>query len=402
MPSDPQTIMRTQIGIVGAGPAGLTLSHLLARAGIDSVVIEKRSREYVIERVRAGVLEQGTVALLSELGLSGRLERESLTHRGIEIRFDDQGHRIDLAELTAGRSISVYGQNELVKDLIEARVASAAPLYFAVDEVSIEGIDSDTPRIRFLHDDAQHRVDCDFIAGCDGFHGICRASIPPQALTIYEHVYPFAWLGIMVEAPPACDELCYAHHDRGFALASMRTPQLTRLHLQCAADDDLDRWPDARIWEEIHTRCAAPGRLSPNVGPIIQKGIAPLRSFVADPMQHGRLYLAGDAAHIVPPTGAKGLNLAVADVRVLARGFERKYRANDDTWLANYSRVCLERVWRVQRFSAWMTSLLHRFPQDDAFQRGLRHAERAYLVSSRAAMASLAENYVGLPLPDLD
>ncbi len=393
--------MRTQIGIVGAGPAGLVLSHLLARAGIDSVVIENRSQAYVIERVRAGVLEQGTVDLLTEMGLGARLARECLTHRGIEIRFDGQGHRIDLFGLSAGRSITVYGQNEIVKDLIEARIAADGPLYFEAGDVTLAGIDSDAPMIRFLHGGMRHELRCDFIAGCDGFHGVCRPAIPPARLTIYEHVYPFAWLGIMAQAAPASEELIYARHERGFALASMRTPQLTRLHFQCAADEQLERWSDERIWEELLTRCAAPGRPLPNTGPIVLKGIAHLRSFVAEPMQYARMFLAGDAAHIVPPTGAKGLNLAVADVRVLARAFERYYKSGDTHLLDNYSSICLERIWRVQRFSSWMTSLLHHFPEHDDFQRRLQRAELSYLASSRAAMTTLAENYVGLPFQAL-
>ena len=393
--------MRTQVGIVGAGPAGLVLSHLLARAGIDSVVIEKRSRDYVIERVRAGVLEQGTVDLLAELGLAGRLRRECFTHHGLEIRFDARGHRIDLSGLCGGRSITVYGQNEIVKDLIDARLASGAPLHFEVGDVALGGIDTPAPRLRFTHAGEAQELECDFIAGCDGFHGVCRPSIPAGVLTVYEHVYPFAWLGIMAQAAPASDELVYSRHERGFALASMRTPQLTRLYFQCAPDEVLEEWPDERIWEELLTRCGAPGLPSPNRGPIVQKGIAQLRSFVAEPMQYARLFLAGDAAHIVPPTGAKGLNLAVADVRVLARALERYYAHADSRLLDDYSRICLERVWRVQRFSAWMTGLLHRFPDHDVFQRRLQLAELSYLASSRAAQTALAENYVGLPFQPL-
>lgn len=389
--------MRTQVGIIGAGPAGLLLSHLLHLHGIESVVLECRSREYVQERVRAGVLEQNTVDLLIEAGVGERMKREGLVHHGIELRFQGCGHRIDFGELTGGRGITIYAQAEVVRDLIDARLAAGGEIFFEVADVSLPDCSTPKPGVRFRRNGERSELACDFIAGCDGFHGICRPSIPRGVLTAYERAYPFAWLGILAEAPPSSAELVYSYHDRGFALLSMRTQLLSRLYLQCAHDEDIENWPDERIWRELHTRLACEGwRLAE--GPIVQKGIAGMRSFVVEPMQYGQLFLAGDAAHIVPPTGAKGLNLAVADVRILARAISEFYRTGSRSLLDGYSATCLRRVWKVQRFSWWMTSLLHRFDTDNGFDRRRQIAELDYVTSSRAAAQSLAENYVGLPL----
>ena len=388
---------RTQVGIVGAGPAGLVLSHLLYLAGIESFVIENRSRHYAEERVRAGVLEQGTVDLFTETGIGERMKREGITHYGIELRFNGHGHRIDFKNLTGGKAITIYSQHEVVKDLNNARLAAGGEIHFEVEGVRLQNLAGATPVIYYRKDGETCELKCDFIAGCDGFHGICRPSIPGGVLTEYERTYPFGWLGILAEAPPSSDELIYAYHDRGFALLSMRTPQLSRLYLQCDPDEDIQTWPDAKIWHELHTRLASEKwRLTE--GPIIQKGITGMRSFVVEPMQHGRLFLAGDSAHIVPPTGAKGLNLAVADVRVLARALAAFYATGSHELLDLYSETCLRRVWKVQRFSWWMTSLLHRFHDESAFDHRRQLAELDYVTSSRAASQSRAENYVGLPL----
>jgi p-hydroxybenzoate 3-monooxygenase len=390
-------MMDTQVGIVGAGPAGLLLAHLLHLRGIESVVLEARSREYVEARVRAGVLEQTTVDLLDSAGVAQRLHREGLVHHGLELRFDGRGHRIDFAELTGGRAITVYGQQEVVKDLIAARLAAGGELLFEVQDVSLHDLESDRPCIRFSHDGADHALRCDVVAGCDGFHGISRPTVPDDVLRIYEREYPFAWLGILAEVAPSNEELIYCHHDRGFALHSMRSPTLTRLYLQCAPDADIEEWPDERIWEELQTRLAtADGEFVLGRGPLVEKGITPMRSFVAEPLRHGRLFLAGDAAHIVPPTGAKGLNLAAADVRVLSEALGAWYEGGDESGLDAYSDTCLRRVWRVQHFSWWMTSMLHRFGGDDPFEPQLQRSQLHYVVSSRAAATTLAENYVGL------
>ncbi|MGA7753488.1 MAG: 4-hydroxybenzoate 3-monooxygenase [Candidatus Sulfotelmatobacter sp.] len=387
--------IRTQVGIVGAGPAGLFLSHLLHRQGIRSVVVEARSRQHCEQRVRAGVLEQGTVDLLIEMGLGERMKREGLIHDGVEIRFREQGHRIDFKALT-GRGITIYAQQEVVKDLIAARLAAEGEIIFEADKVTIHDFDSSSPKISFLDHGEPSELICDFIAGCDGFHGVCRPSIE-NALTIYERVFPFAWLGILAAAPPSSEELIYCYHDRGFALHSMRTPEITRLYLQCAPDEDLAQWPDARIWEELQRRLATRDGRRLTEGAILQKGVTGMRSFVAEPMQSGRLYLAGDAAHIVPPTGAKGLNLAVADVRVLAAALTEFYASGNVQLLDRYSETCLRRVWLVQRFSLWMTSVLHRLPGNDRFEERRQLADLEYLTSSRAAAQAFAENYVGLP-----
>jgi p-hydroxybenzoate 3-monooxygenase len=388
--------IRTQVGIVGAGPAGLFLSELLRLQGIESVVIENRSREYVQERVRAGVLEQGTVDLLSEMGLGAGVKREGLVHHGIELQFGSRRHRIDFADLTDGKGIVIYSQSNVVRDLTEARLAAGGQIYFEVSDVAMQGM-TDAPRISFSKEGEEFKISCDFVAGCDGFHGICRPSIPSGVLSIYEREYPFGWLGILAQAPPSSDELIYSAHDRGFALLSMRSPEVSRLYIQCKPDEDISGWPDDKIWGELETRLSVDHwRLVR--GPVLQKGVTGMRSFVVEPMQYGRLFLAGDAAHIVPPTGAKGLNLAVADVRVLARALKEFYATGREDLLKSYSDVCLRRVWKVQRFSWWMTSMLHRFPDEGPFDYRRRMAELDYVTSSRAGSQSLAENYVGLPM----
>ena len=388
--------LRTQVGIVGAGPAGLLLSHLLHLEDIESIVIETQSRRHVEERIRAGVLEQGTVDLLLRSGVGDRMRREGLVHHGIELRFNRRGHRIDLHELTGGRAITVYGQHEVVKDLIAARLESGGQILFDVESVGIDGFEDGSPRIRFRHDGEPCEIACDYIGGCDGFHGVCRPSIPAAALHCYEKIYPFAWLGILAEAAPASHELIYAHHQRGFALLSMRSPQISRLYLQCRPDEDLTQWTDDRIWEELGRRFETDEGFRLNQGPILQRGVTAMRSFVAEPMQYGRLFLAGDAAHIVPPTGAKGLNLAAADVCVLAHALACRYRTGSASLLGRYSEICLRRVWRAQHFSWWMTSLLHHL--GDSFDLGRQLAELDQVTTSRAAATVLAENYTGLPI----
>jgi p-hydroxybenzoate 3-monooxygenase len=389
--------LRTQIGIVGAGPAGLLLSHLLHLQGIESVVLETHSRKYIEERVRAGVLEQGTVDLLVESGVGARLKREGLIHHGIELRFNRRGHRIDMYELTGGKAITVYAQHEIIKDLVAARLNAGGRIIFEVSDVSVHGFDDVSPSIRFHTAGRSEQLHCDYIAGCDGFHGVCRPSIPAGVLAEFDRTYPFAWLGILAQAPPSSKELIYSYHDRGFALLSMRTPEISRLYIQVPIDEDIKLWPDDRIWAELQTRLAADGNWKLTEGPVIQKGIAGMRSYVVEPMQYGKLFLAGDAAHIVPATGAKGLNLAAADVRVLAQAFAEFYGSGKTRLLQQYSQTCLRRVWKAQRFSWWMTTMLHRFDTDNAFDRRRQIAELDYLTGSRAAMTSLAENYVGLP-----
>ncbi len=389
--------MRTQVAIIGAGPAGLLLAQLLHQRGIDSVVLEARSREYIEQRVRAGVLEHQSVQILEAAGVGERMRAEGLPHHGIELQFAGETHRIDFADLT-GKAVMIYGQQEVVKDLVAARLASTRPLHFCVEAVRIEGAAGAAPAVHFLSQGQPQELRCDFIAGCDGFHGICRPSIPEDAIRIFERVYPFGWLGILAEAPPASQELIYARHAHGFALLSMRSATLTRLYLQCEPDEAVANWSDERIWEELQLRLSRNDGLRIPRGPVQQKSVTPMRSFVAEPMQYGRLYLTGDAAHIVPPTGAKGMNLAIADVHVLARALERYYKARDESLLQSYSARCLRRIWKVQRFSWWMTQLLHRFPDDSPFDERRQGAELDYVVSSRAASSSLAENYVGLPL----
>ncbi len=380
--------MRTQVGIVGAGPAGLLLSHLLARSGIDSVVVEARSREHVERRVRAGVLEHPTVELLREVGLGARMDREGMAHTGISLRFDEGEHRIDFADLV-GRGIVVYGQQEVVKDLIAARLAAGGDLRFEASDVTVDDVTTD-PVIHFGHAGRRQEVRCDVVAGCDGFHGISRGAFAPVP---YDRRYPFAWLGILAEAAPTRDELVYANHANGFALYSMRNPRITRLYLQVPPETDAADWSDARIWDELHHRLGT----EINEGPLLEKGVTDMRSFVAEPMRHGRLFLAGDAAHIVPPTGAKGMNLAVADVRVLADALVRYLHDEDESGIDAYSDVCLRRVWRAEHFSWWMTTMLHTDPDADPFARRLQLSQLRQTVTSRAAATSLAENYVGLP-----
>lgn len=392
--------MRTQVGIVGAGPAGLMLSHLLHLAGIESVVLELHDRQYIEERVRAGVLEQNTVDLLNETGVGDRLKKQGLVHYGIELRFGGRGHRINFKELAGGKAVTIYAQHEVLKDLISARLAANGQLLFEVADLAVQDLDGAEGRsiIRFRKDGAAHELVCDFIAGCDGFHGVCRSAIPAGVLTTYERTYPFAWLGILAKAPPSSEELIYANHERGFALMSMRSPEITRLYIQCPPEEHIANWPDARIWFELHQRLAATNGFKLNEGPVLQKGITGMRSFVVEPMQYGRLFLAGDSAHIVPPTGAKGLNLAIADVRILANAIIEFYRSGNTQYLQEYSQKCLRRVWKVQRFSWWMTSMLHRFDDDNLFDRRRQIAELDYVTSSRAASQTLAENYVGLPM----
>jgi p-hydroxybenzoate 3-monooxygenase len=390
-------MIRTQVGIVGAGPAGLLLSHLLHLEGIESVVVESRGRDYVEKRVRAGVLEHPTTELLREVGLGERMDREGLPHHGLSLRFDGEDHRIALTELT-GRTITVYGQQEVVKDLIAARLAAGGQVLFETPAVAISGVDGDQPAI--LHRDSaggQHELRCEFVAGCDGFHGISRAAIPESASTWYERTYPFAWLGILARTAPSHDELIYTYTPRGFALHSMRSPEVTRLYLQVDPQEQVSHWPDERIWAELEARLSTSAGFSLNEGPLLEKGITPMRSFVVEPMRHGRLFLAGDAAHIVPPTGAKGMNLAIADVRVLARALAAYFNDGRSDLLDAYSQTCLRRVWRAEHFSWWMTSMLHRFPDDDEFQQRLQLSQLRYTTSSVAAATSLAENYVGLP-----
>jgi p-hydroxybenzoate 3-monooxygenase len=387
--------VRTQVAIVGAGPAGLLLGRLLDGAGVDCVVLEARSRDHVEGRVRAGVLEQGSVETLVEAGVGDRALREGLVHEGIELRFGGVAHRIDMTALT-GRTVTVYGQQEVVKDLVAARVADGRPLLFEVEDVAVHDLETERPSVGFRHQGADHVLECEVVAGCDGFHGICRQAIPDGVLRVYEREYPFAWLGILADAPPSTYELIYCHHERGFALHSLRSPSVSRLYLQCDPDEDLAEWPDDRIWAELHARFATQDGWELTEGPITDKGITPMRSFVAEPMRWGRLVLAGDAAHIVPPTGAKGLNLALADVRVLARALTA-FLAGDARGLDAYSDTCLQRVWRVQHFSWWMTSMLHRFGGNDPFEARLQRSQLDYVCRSSRAAATLAENYVGLP-----
>ncbi len=389
------TTTRTQVGIVGAGPAGLTLARLLENAGIETVVLEARSREYVEARIRAGVLEQTTVDLLSDAGVGERMQREGLVHHGISLQFDGERHRVPLSDLADGRAIVVYGQTEVVKDLVAARIASALPLLFEAEATGIEEIESEHPRIRFTHEGEQHVLECDVVAGCDGFHGVARASIPAHVLQTFEREYPFGWLGILAAVAPSIDELVYAHHADGFALLSLRSHELSRYYVQVRHDEDIGEWSDERIWEALQRRTTVAG-WTLEEGPIVEKGVTGMRSFVAEPMQHGRLYLAGDAGHIVPPTGAKGLNLAINDVRILGEALIDWYRSGSTTDLDGYSAAALRRIWRAEHFSWWMTTMLHQFPGGDPFDEKLQLSQLRYVTASHAAATSLAENYVGL------
>ena len=401
MAPDNISTMRTQVGIIGAGPAGLLLAHLLHLRGIDSVVLETRSREEIEATIRAGVLEQGTVDLLNESGVGERMRREGLPHEGMILRFGGCSHRIHLFELTGGRSIMVYAQHEVIRDLVKARLDRGGQILFGVKDVSLLDLDTKLPKLRFHDKDgAVQELACDYIAGCDGFHGVSRPSIPSRLRKEFTRVYPFGWFGILVEAPPATEELIYAYHERGFALVSTRSPQIQRLYLQCNPNDETAAWPDARVWEELHARLAGSDGFKLTEGRIFQKGVIAMRSFVVEPMQHGRLFLAGDAAHIVPPTGAKGLNLAVADVQVLARALTEFYASGNAELLGRYSETALRRVWRAEHFSWWMTSMLHHFHDETPFHHRLQLSQLRYVTESRAAATMLAENYVGLPFGD--
>ena len=389
--------MRTQVAIIGAGPSGLLLGQLLHRAGIDNVIVERQDAAYVASRIRAGVLEQVTMDLLDLAGVGARAHAEGLTHDGIELLFKGERHRIDLHGLTQ-RKVTVYGQTEVTRDLMQARAATGLTTIYNASPVTLHDFDSSCPRVRYLHDGQTYEIECDFIAGCDGYHGASRASVPSDAIQHYEKVYPFGWLGVLADVPPLADELIYANTLRGFALCSMRSETRSRYYLQVPADESVGRWSDAAFWDELRLRLDPEARERLVVGPSIEKSIAPLRSFVAEPMRFGRLLLAGDAAHIVPPTGAKGLNLATADVGYLARALEIFFREGSTTVLDRYSELCLRRVWKAERFSWWFTSLMHRFPETGAFGQKIQEAELDYLVHSRAASTALAENYVGLPL----
>ena len=389
---------RVQVVIIGSGPSGLMLGHILHRAGIETIILESRSQDYVLARVRAGLLEQGTVDLLRDNGLAARLDREGLVHHGMALAFDGERHRIDLSGLAGGKVVTIYGQTEVTRDLMDARAASGAPTVYEAEAVTPHGFDGEAPRVTYVKDGVTHEIACDFIAGCDGYHGVSRASVPAGAIATYERVYPFGWLGILAEVPPVDHELIYANSPRGFALCTMRSSTRSRYYVQCPLDDRIEDWPDDRFWDEIRRRVDAPTAEALVTGPSFEKSIAPLRSFVAEPLRFGRLFLVGDAAHIVPPTGAKGLNLAMSDVRYLAEGLLEHYGEKSAAGLDAYSGRALDRIWKAVRFSWWMTTMLHRFPDQTAFDQRMQEADLAYLVSSQAAMTSLAENYVGLPV----
>lgn len=389
--------MRTQVAIIGSGPAGLLLGQLLTDAGIDNVIVERVSQAYVLGRIRAGVLEDGTAAMLDEAGAGARMRREGLSHAGFDLAFDGRRHRVDLAGLTGGRHVMVYGQTEVTRDLMERRAASGALSVYEAANVTPHDFDGARPCLTYEHDGATRRLDCDFIAGCDGYHGVARRSVPAGAIETFERVYPFGWLGIVADVPPVGDELIYANHPRGFALCSMRSLTRSRYYVQCSLDESTDAWPDDRFWDEIRRRLPAATAEAMTTGPSVEKSIAPLRSFVAEPLRFGRLLLAGDAAHIVPPTGAKGLNLAASDIRYLFDGLREHYHERSDAGLDAYSGKALARVWKAERFSWWMTNTLHRFPDQGGFGQKIQHAELDYLVGSRAARTAMAENYVGLP-----
>lgn len=389
--------MRVQVAIIGAGPSGLLLGQLLHLAGIDAVILESRSREYVLGRIRAGVLEQGAVDLLDRARVGRRVHAEGLVHHGIELCFEGVRHRIDLSELTGGKCVTVYGQTEVTKDLMDARAAAGAKTVYEAEAVSVHDFDGDRPKVRYRADGGAHEIECDFIAGCDGFHGVCRKSVPAKAITTYERVYPFGWLGLLADTPPCGDELIYVNHERGFALCSMRSRSRSRYYLQCALDEQITEWSDQRFWDELRRRLDPAAAEALVTAPSLEKSIAPLRSFVAEPMRFGRLLLAGDAAHIVPPTGAKGLNLAASDVHYLSTALIDHYATGAFAELDAYSAKCLRRIWQAERFSWWMTKLLHSFSDEGTFGRKIQVAELVHVINSRAASTALAENYVGLP-----
>ncbi len=392
--------MRVQVAIIGSGPSGLLLGQLLHNAGIDAIILEQRSQDYVLARIRAGIIEQITQDLLDEAGVSERMHREGIIHHGIELCFKGERHRIDMHALTGGKAVMVYGQTEITRDLMDARAAQGLKTVYEARNVRVHDFDSEHPRVTYERDGRTHEVQCDFIAGCDGFHGVCRASAPQAALKTYERVYPFGWLGILADTPPVSDELIYSNTERGFALCSMRSPTRSRHYVQCSLDDKVEQWSDQAFWDELRRRLDPEAAERLVTGPSIEKSIAPLRSFVAEPMRFGRMFLAGDAAHIVPPTGAKGLNLAASDVRYLSRALIEFYQERSAAGIDHYSEKCLRRIWKAERFSWYMTSLLHRFPDNGEFGQKIQEAELDYLVQSQAAATSLAENYVGLPFED--
>jgi p-hydroxybenzoate 3-monooxygenase len=394
--------MKTQVAIIGCGPSGLLLGQLLQRAGIDNVIVERKNPAHILSRIRAGVLEQGTVDLLREAGVSKRLDEEGLPHDGFELAFDGRTERIDLHQLTGGKRVTVYGQTEVTRDLLQARAESGATSFFDASDVEPHDLKSDAPYLTFVYQGQSLRLDCDYVAGCDGFHGVSRQSIPKEALEIFERIYPFGWLGVLADTPPVSEELIYARHERGFALCSMRSPTRTRYYVQVDAGEKLEDWPDERFWEELKSRLPVPVANRLITGPSIEKSIAPLRSFVAEPMQYGRIFLVGDAAHIVPPTGAKGLNLAASDVNTLYRILLKVYREGRADLIDRYSAICLRRVWKAERFSWWMTSMLHRFADNDPFSQRLQQTELDYFVGSEAGRRTIAENYVGLPFEDIE
>jgi len=389
--------VRTKVAIIGAGPAGMLLGQLLHAYGIDNIILERKDRDYVLARIRAGVLEQGTVGLLEQLGITERLHHEGLIHDGIELLFGGIRHRIDLKAASGGKVVTVYGQTEVTRDLMDAREAAGLTTIYNADDVSLHDFDGATPRVRYQKDGTTHEVTCDFIAGCDGFHGASRQAVPASAVQTYERIYPFGWLGLLSDTPPVSPELIYTNHERGFALCSMRSPTRSRYYVQCSLDEKVENWTDAMFWDELRRRLDKEAAESLVTGPSLEKSIAPLRSFVAEPMRFDKLFLAGDAAHIVPPTGAKGLNLAASDVHYLSLALREFYDEKSSAGLDNYSAAALKRVWKAVRFSWWMTSMMHRFPDADGFGTKLQQAELDYVVHSDIARASLAENYVGLP-----
>jgi p-hydroxybenzoate 3-monooxygenase len=390
--------MRTQVAIIGAGPSGLLLGQLLYKAGVDAIIIERQSPDYVLSRIRAGVLEQVTMDLLDEAGVGTRMHKEGLVHGGFDLLFKGQRHRIDMNELTGGKNVMVYGQTEVTRDLMDARHQAGLTTVYEANSVSVHDFDTKKPRVTYEKDGVKHEIECDFIAGCDGFHGICRASVPEGAVTNYEKVYPFGWLGVLADVPPVSHELIYANTERGFALCSMRSETRSRYYVQCPLSDKVEQWSDEAFWAELRLRLDPQARDQLITGPSIEKSIAPLRSFVAEPMRFGRMFLAGDAAHIVPPTGAKGLNLAATDVKYLSGALIEFYGEKSTAGIDSYSERCLRRIWKAERFSWWFTSLMHQFPESGSFGQKIQEAELDYLIHSRAASLSLAENYVGLPL----